>query len=262
MRRCTFLLLLIKFLSIGCIAQETFSITKPLLQVEGENLIINYDILNNKPGERYSISIEVTDSRGSVINARSLTGDIGNNIDGGKNKRIVWQFKKDNVNDEVNIYIKIIIKRYAERPLSEEIAGTGFFSTRSGLIVQSIALPGLGLSKITNNPNWIMGISGYGLVGSSVAFKSVSNSNYKNFENSSDPQLEDSYYTKYKNQKTISTICAIGAATIWVTDLILVSRASSRSKNLSKGGEKNKLFLVPQYYTVYDIPALGFKYVF
>lgn len=262
MRRCTFIFILIAFLPIGCLAQEMLTITKPLLEIQGENLIIKYDILNSKHGERYSISLDVTDSRGSVINAKSFSGDIGDNIDGGANKRIVWQFKKDNVKDEVNIYIKIILRRYAVRPQSGEITGPGFFATRGGLIVQSIALPGLGLSKITNNPYWIMGVAGYGLIGSSIVFKSASNSNYSNFQNSSDPQEEDTYYTKYKNQKNFSTICAVGAATIWVTDLILVLRASSRSGNPSTGDQNHKLILVPDYLSIYNAPALTLKYVF
>jgi hypothetical protein len=262
MLRCTFVFIFVAFHLIGCLAQETLSVTKPLLEIQGGNLVIKYDILNSKPGEKYSISLDVTDSRGSVINAKSFSGDIGDNIDGGKNKRIIWRFADDNVKDEVNIYVKIIIKRYVKGRSAEGTAGPAFLGTRGGLVLQSIALPGLGLSKIKNKPYWIMGVAGYGLIGSSIVFRMASNTNYDNFENTNDPEEESTYYTKYKNQKSISTACAIGAATIWVADLILVLRASSKSGNPSGSDQNNKLFVIPDYIVSNNAPALTLKYVF
>jgi hypothetical protein len=264
MRKCAIiaLFILLVFPLTDCIAQETLSVSKPLLEIRGENLNISYDILNSKPGERYNISLEITDSKGSIINAQTISGDIGQDVEGGKNKKIIWNFTSDNVKDEVNINIKIVITKYQVPPLSEEIAKSGEPYTRSRLVLQSVALPGLGMSKLKNKPCWITGVAGYGLIAGSIIYKGASKSNYKNFENSGNNQQELSYYKKYENQNTMSLICAIGAATIWVTDFVIVLGSSSKLKGNSKSYQSNKLSLIPDYSITCSAPLLSLKYTF
>jgi hypothetical protein len=254
--------MLLLFNLTDCLSQETITVSKPKLEIQGENLSIAYDILNTKPGEKYKISLEVTDSKGILINAQSYTGDIGENVEGGANKKIIWNFTSDNIKDEVNINIKIVISKYQEPPISEEIAKSTVPYTRSGLVLQSVALPGLGMSKLKKNPCWITGVAGYGLIAGSIIYNGASKSNYKNFENSRNNQQELSYYKKYENQKTMSLICAIGAATIWVTDFIIVLGSSSKLKDNSKNYQKNKLSLIPDYSINCSAPLLSLKYTF
>jgi hypothetical protein len=246
-----------------CIAQETLSVSKPLLEIREGNLNISYDIINSKPGERYNISLEITDSKGSIINAQSYSGDIGQDVEGGSNKKIIWNFTSDNVKDEVNIYIKIVITKNQKLREPEETAKPTQAYTTGKLTVQSIILPGLGLSKLNNRkPYWIMGVAGYGLIAGSIIYNGASKSNYENFLNSNHPQQEASYHKKYENQNTISVACAIGAATIWIADLIVVIRSSSKQKDSSVSNKKNNLSLIPEYKFNYKTPVLTLTYKF
>jgi hypothetical protein len=265
MKKCGtfFMFIILVFPKVNIIAQETLSVSKPLLEIHGENLNISYDILNSKPGERYSISLEVTDSKGSIINAQSITGDIGQSVEGGKNKKITWNYTSDNVKDEVNIYVKIVIRKYQASADSEQIAKQIPAYTRGRLLLQSVVLPGLGLTKLNDGkPYWIMGVAGYGLVAGSIIFNSSSKSNYNDFLNSNQPQQEASYYKKYEDQKTISIVCAISAVTIWVADLILVLRSSAKLKDSPDGDKNNKLSMFPDYKFACKAPVLTLTYKF
>ena len=257
-----FLPLLLLFQLKFCFAQETLTITNPVLDTLGKKLIIKYDILNSKPGEIFNVTLFVTDSRGATLNSKTITGDIGNNISGGTGKQIVWDYISDNVKDEVEISIKIIIKKIEKRPVNDGITSSGS-PAKGGLILQSIALPGLGLSKLKENkPYWIMGIAGYGLIGSSIAFKLASNKNYDNFMNTSDPGKEVDYYNNFKKQKSISKGCIIGAAAIWVTDLVFIFRASSKPKETTRLDQRKKISFIADYDFTTNLPLIKLKYVF
>jgi hypothetical protein len=254
--------LLLVFQLEFCLAQETPTIPKPLLEIQGENLFIKYNIINSKPGEKYTIKLEVTDSKGSIINSQSLTGDIGDSIQGGNGKKIIWHYTSDNVKDEVQVYITIALEKHPEKTAHEEFTRMTKHISRGSLFLQSIAIPGLGLSKIKNKPYWIMGIAGYGLITASIIFKSSSNSSHDNFLNTNNPVEEDYYIKKYRNQKSVSTICLIGAAAIWVADLIVVASSSSKLKYTAKSDHNYKLLIRPDYNLTYKAPILNFNYIF
>ena len=267
MRRKSAFIITIFLLSnlICCFSQETLTITKPMLDTVSlkNKLIITYDILNTKPDERYNVSLQVTDSRGANLNLQTVRGDIGDNIKGGMGKKIIWDYFADNVKEEVEIYIKIIIRKYQAGSDSQSIVVRSSNITRGSLLLQSVALPGLGLSKLNKNkPYWIMGVAGYGLVASSIIFNSASKSNYNKFLDSYDPQEEDSYYKKYKNQKTFSLVSVVGAATIWITDFIIVLHASSKPGNLSNNNYNKKIVLAPGYVATSNALILELKYKF
>ncbi len=73
-------------------AQTKITVTRPRLEVSDDNLIIQYDILNTRSSDFFIVWIEITDVNGNKINAISVSGDIGKDIKGGKNKRITWNF--------------------------------------------------------------------------------------------------------------------------------------------------------------------------
>ncbi len=263
MRKFTIVILLalIAIHFCDCMAQKTLTVSKPLLEIQGENLVIKYDIINSDPGEKYNISLRITDSRGSKIDAQLYSGDIGDNIEGGENKRIVWQYSRDNVKDEVEIYVTIILKKYPKEPQKEELTKPAFFATRTGLVIQSVALPGLGLSRIKGKPYWPIGIGGYGMVAGAVIFNQASKSNFNNSTKCSPDEI-DYYVTKSNNQKTLSLVCAIGASAIWVTDIVLVLRASANQENPAGNARNTSFRLLPEYNLAFKAPAITLKYTF
>ena len=62
--------------------QTGVNITKPRLVISNEYLVIEYDILNSSSSDFYKVWIEITNASGIKINARSLYGDVGEEIVG------------------------------------------------------------------------------------------------------------------------------------------------------------------------------------
>jgi hypothetical protein len=90
-------------------------VTKPRLEVSDENLVISYDILNTKSSDFFLVWIEVTDAMGNKINAISVAGDVGNDVRGGKNKRITWDFGNDSIFIDGDLFVKVNAEKIAAK---------------------------------------------------------------------------------------------------------------------------------------------------
>ena len=109
MRKSTqyFSVVLVNFFYSVCIAQTLPEVSKPSLELQDNKLVIVYEIKNFNPEDKFKISIEVTDSDGNIITAQSFSGDIGDDVTGGNNKKITWDFKKDNFSTDTEIYVQV-----------------------------------------------------------------------------------------------------------------------------------------------------------
>lgn len=58
---------------------------------EDGTITITYDLQTNDKYILYEVKISVVSSSGSRV-LKNVTGDVGENISGGKNKRIIWRF--------------------------------------------------------------------------------------------------------------------------------------------------------------------------
>ena len=94
-------------LVLGSLACCVFANTNPVvtnldvLQREDGKLEINFDI-EDKQDDLLSVAVEISDNNGRTydvpIGLNSLMGDVGNGIEGGKSKQIVWDAIKDQPN--------------------------------------------------------------------------------------------------------------------------------------------------------------------
>ena len=245
-----------------CNAQE-LSVSKPVLDTLGAKLVIKYDILNGKPGEKYKVSLEVVDAQGRIINSQSAFGDIGTNVEAGLGKQIIWDYRSDYVKEEVRIVIRISIERIPAGSFSGTDNTVSAEPGMGSLLLQSLAVPGLGLSKIYDGkPYWLIGVGGYGMIAGSLILHSSSKSNYDSFLNSGDPVAEEEYYDKYKSQKTASTVLAAGAAALWVTDLAIVYLIYSKRSNTPSGSKDKILSIIPEYNAEYHTTIIKLRYRF
>lgn len=227
--------------SLAFVAKGQFFVTKADLHNEGSKLIIEYQIVNSKPSDRFLIEVFIEDDDGNIIDASSFSGDIGQDVTGGL-KRITWEYLKDDIIYETTVTVKIDYKKQnpkAEVPLTINVPSTNSY-TRSGLILQSLALPGLGMTKLKEKPYWLYGVAGYGLVGTSIYFLLKSNSFYNDTYYYDRTSENWDQYAKYYNTFLIS---ACGAAVIWLTDLVLISVSS---KNMNQFGS-GKIQIAPGF---------------
>ncbi len=73
-------------------AQPASGITNPVIELKDNQIHIIYDILNSDSTDFYKIRLEITDLTGHVIDAKTLSGDIGEKVKGGSDKQILWNF--------------------------------------------------------------------------------------------------------------------------------------------------------------------------
>jgi hypothetical protein len=235
------------FVLIGhlCYSQSPVKVSDPVLEMVGNIIHISYDILNSDPDKKYTISMVIKDEDGNIINARALNGDIGEEVSGGSNKQISWNLEADNIFIDAYIFVQINAKlipppapiivepeeemvqeekqEIPKEDASKEVAPSTSRSTnynRTGIILQSIALPGLGLSRVTGKPHWIKGVAGYGCVAGSIILYSQAVSTYNGIEDLLNFDEINAAYDKAIRKSSISKGLTYASIGIWITDFI------------------------------------------
>ncbi|MBI9066820.1 MAG: hypothetical protein JEZ09_05965 [Salinivirgaceae bacterium] len=93
-------------------AQES-KIENTQLQLEGDNLIITYDVAGSSTLDNVWLDIKTTSNK--IITAITLSGDIGKSITVGTKKRIIWNMRADGIDlqgEELNVKV-LATKPYA-----------------------------------------------------------------------------------------------------------------------------------------------------
>ncbi|OQX97084.1 MAG: hypothetical protein B6I20_13415 [Bacteroidetes bacterium 4572_117] len=194
------------------------------LEIKNNQLFITYNFVKSKSSHSYNVWVEITKSTGEKINAKSLSGDIGPNIQGAESKQIIWDYNKDGIilDDEIDI---------------EVIADITINDPRTGkAILLSSILPGLGLSKVDpGKPYWLMGVVGYSLIGGSVIFNKAAVANFNDYTNSEDPVISDDLYATSADKDKMSKICAFSAIGLWAGNIIWTAIKAKNSQNAITG---------------------------
>lgn len=240
------------FICIPVIGQTTVKLSKPRLELSDSVINIYYDILNSDQAIKFRVWIEVTDSTENKIIPKSISGDIGEDVTGGSNKKISWSFVADSIYLDHGLYIqvyselipteinKVAVTQEAFKPEKE--------IRRGGVIFQSLLFPGWGLSRINRGqPHWIKGIAGYGLIASSVLNNKKAVLNYNNYLDSDNSSDSDNYFNSSLKKDTFSKVFAYSAIGIWVIDAIWTISGSSKLTNNKYTGQSAKILIYPVY---------------
>jgi hypothetical protein len=116
-----FFVLILFFLPDSLFSQASITVTKPRLEVSGNNLTIQYDILNTRSSDFFIVWLDVTDAAGNNIKALSITGDVGDKVKGGKNKKITWNFINDSLYIDEDLYVTVNAEKIAAKEETAEI---------------------------------------------------------------------------------------------------------------------------------------------
>jgi hypothetical protein len=223
------------FLSCNSFGQKDISISEPILKMSGHQLLINYDIRNSLVSDIFRIWVVVTDSAGHNLNATSLNGDIGNNVQGGSDKTIVWNMEKDGYYRNIDVFVEIkaekvrpvvdisSIDKKTDVPLTKERESVKEFKT-IGLLTRSVLIPGWGQAVASDKKPYyycLMGLVGYGCAGSAIYLNYKANDNYNIYKETFnyDPVNATSLYDKTAAQYHTSNILGFCVAAIWITDI-------------------------------------------
>ena len=257
-----FITLFLLFFNSFCYAQEAVKLSKPRLELIDNYISIFYDILNTDPSDKFKIWVEITDSTGNKVNAQSLSGDIGENVNGGNDKKITWDIAADKFYPETGIYVQVNAEILTS-PETAEIIKQDKRINRGGVIFQSLVIPGWGLSRINKGkPHWLKGVAGYGCIAASVAYNKKAISSYDDYLIINDSNESETYYDNSVKYDNLSEIFAYTAIGIWVTDFIWTIAGSSNLNN-EPGYSQAKGFSIK---TVYEpraqIPMVALRYNF
>jgi hypothetical protein len=263
------------FFSVTCFmhltGQVKVEMTQPQLMLVNDTLIIRYGFIGSKPWDVFNVRLEVTDSAGRTVPARSFTGDIGDSIYGGQQKIILWNLAADNIFISQNLYVEVVSEKLDAIPLpmeqpvlndslSAQMAEYSAAKKNDGSVVAekeetsvktepyrknnfllSAIIPGWGLTRLSDGkPYWLIGVAGFGCIASSVYLNRRAASSYDSYKNSYDVTEYTDYFNKAEQQYLISNLCAYSAIAIWVIDLGIVAlrsqkiRKSMPARNLSR----------------------------
>ncbi len=133
-------------------------------------------------------------------------------------------------------------------------------------LLLSTACPGWGLTRLSGGkPWWLLGVIGYGCIGSSYYLNKLSVSNYDKYTNSSDinktGEMDDNFNTG-KKQYTASNVLALSAITIWVADLGITWIKASKMKRSAKGVKSGSFSVGSSYDYSADTPLISLYYTF
>ena len=247
-------------------AQASAVVSDPVLELRNNRLNISYDILNSDPSERFTVSVDIRDENGDPVASRNLTGDIGQNISGGRGKNISWDLEADQIFMNGDIYVTIYAdlhvsrNRVAEKHIRRKEINTSL--SHASVVLQSIPLPGLGLSRMTGNPHWIRGVAGYGCLTGLILYNRKASVSYENFLSAETTETAESYLDQSTRQDRVSKAFGYGALAIWASDLTWTWIRSSQLRNPDAAGQEQGLKMNLGFDPVFDGPVLGFIFRF
>ena len=248
-------------LSGTTMAQSKARVENVDFTLEGENLVITYDIAKSKASQTFNVSVSITTTNGKSIPAHALSGDIGPGVHGGDGKKIIWDLNRDNVYIDDEIVVEVFIK--PEAATAKNKKGTGEAIKRvsvGGALLRSLVVPGWGNHAAKGKgAQWLLGVVGYGCVGGAVYFNNKSYNTYEDYKVSDNvterSQLYDDAEQYYQNQK----IFMMSAAVIWAADLIWTGLQTA---HINKNAKRSKVDMGAFYDPAHHKPMLLVTYHF
>ncbi len=239
-----FILFITCSISLDILYAQEIKISITNIEAINNKLIVSYDFSDNEKAQYYDVWIEVTTLQGTRINARTLTGDVGDHIKAGKEKKIVWDFGSDEIviDEEVNIEVKAL-------PSRKELVTPGKIS-RASAILKSAVLPGWGLSELDKRkPYWLMGVGTYLLAGGSVLLNQQAYKEYNSYKSDFNQGTSDDSLKKSKSFDSMSKIAAYTAIGVWTINMVWTIIKTKKNNPVTISLKKNKKV---SFYTYYD----------
>jgi hypothetical protein len=270
------LFVLLLFIDPLCHAQTSVKVSDPRIEMKGNVIHIYFDILNSSPDEKYFISVDIKDEAGNPINPHALDGDIGVIEDGAGTKEITWNLKGDHVFLDAYIFVQInakiipspkpVVKEPEETPVHEEqvdeTAAPSEEFNRAGIILQSLAFPGLGLSRLTGKPHWLRGVAGYGCIAGSVLMNRLAIHTFNEIEDLVYFDEINETYDKSLQQDQLSGIFFYTAIGIWVSDIVWTLVGTSDLKMRTYSGASRGFSFGSNIDPVAIVPMVSVRYRF
>ena len=201
------ILLIVPFATLS--AQQVNNVK---LTVEGDKIVVTYDI--DDYSTRYLYDISITFQSTTKITPFALSGDVGKDLTGGKNKKIVWDIYQDIDGLSGNLRADITVK---EGTKLKHMGGPAN-------AIKSLILPGLGDYWVYKN-KWhpiLMHAAAIGCISGFFISDADSKDNYSLYLKSQSQGEMDKYYSDYKGNIQARNFFLVMAGAIYVYDISFV----------------------------------------
>jgi hypothetical protein len=211
MKQKLYLLLFFLFLVFKSFSQG-FELTRPRLLIDGNQLIIFYDIISKNSNDQFYIWVEIRKANGESIETKTFSGNIGANVKAGKDKKIIWTPEQDSIYLDEDIFVEVKAEKYIKS------------FNKGSLMLKSAVFPGWGQTEISNGkPLWFAGIAVYGtLAGGYIYHKKYLNS-YDSYKTEEDPLKRVDLLDQTQKQLNISTVMLYSAVSAWAVNVLWIA---------------------------------------
>ena len=206
-----FLFLFFLFL-FGKSSAQSYLLTPPRLVVYGNQLIIYYDLLAKNSNDKFYIWVEMEKTNGEKISAKAFSGDVGDNLKAGYNKKIIWTAEKDSIYLNEKLFVEVKAEKYNKS------------FNKGSMMLLSTVFPGWGQTKINKNKLWCLtGIAAYGTLAGSYLFHKSYLKSYASYKIEEDPIKRTDLLEQTQKQLNISTVVLYSAASAWALNILRVA---------------------------------------
>ncbi len=177
------------------------------------------------------------------------------------------KFAEEKVTEEKITEEKITEQKFAEEKALVDKAtkqsSTKEELNRMSLITQSIAFPGLGLSRLhPGAPHWLRGVAAYGCLAGSVYLNRKAWSSYQDYLGSESPAEVEDRFNKAYNEKKTSGILGYTAIGIWVVDLAWTIIGTSGMNIDQLSANQKRLSIGTSVEPISNVPLIALRYKF
>jgi len=222
------------FFSLININAQSFKILTKGVKGVDDKLVVSYEFTKFKQKQNFNVWLEIKDSEGNKLNIKNVSGDVGENIKGGKNKQIIWDYLADNIVIDDNIGIEVKAELIIPEKTISEI-------TLVKALMLSAVVPGLGLAKVKQK-NAFLAFSAitYGTAIMSVVFNKNANNSYNEYISGTELSTGSSF-SKSSSQKSMSNVFLYTAIASWTGNMIWTYLAAKNNKSVIGLSDKNKV---------------------
>ncbi len=247
---------------------QDFKIVTKSAKIVNDEVLVTYEFETFKKNQKFKVWIEIKKSTGEKIKVKSLTGDVGKDIEGGKDKQIIWDVLNDKIliDDEIGIEVFATLINNDEQIIIENdiVDNENEKTITSGkALLLSAVLPGLGIAKLKQkNSFFALSVITYGTAAMSYIYNNMAYNNYTEYLDNEIISSESDSFNKSKTQKTMSNVFLYTAAATWTTNLIWTVIASSKNNKSTAFYNNNRLNFTVNINRHYKIPEFGISYKF
>jgi len=221
MKRQKLLLSLVSLILFSKTYSQDFLISEPKLEFDGSRLIVSYDLVNKNPSDIFYIWLEMKNQAGTPIRASAIKGDVGDSINPGDGKKIIWTPEEDAIFLDEDVSVELVGERYEKE------------FNKGSMVLLSGAVPGLGQTKISKGkPWWLTGVAAYGALAGGFIVHSSYNKTYESYMAETNAAERENLLNKSGKQLSLSSALFISAATIWAANIVWVAATPNKYRPL------------------------------